>query len=91
MYYYSDVCDTFIKPKSKYKHFKSNTHKEYDMCKHMEITIKNPNIDDIDEVFYAYIIQPNKQYGHLLIKCHFELVFNDNEYSIWIKFNFFNN
>ena len=26
----------------------------------MELTVKNPNIDNVDEVFHAYIIQHNK-------------------------------
>ena len=30
MDYYCEVCDKYIKPKSKYKHFKSNIHKEFD-------------------------------------------------------------
>ena len=45
----------------------------------MELTIKNLNIDDIDEIFYAYIIQHNKQYDHYLIKWQFKTVSNDNE------------
>ena len=61
MDYYCDVCEKFIKPRSKYEHFKSNTHKEFDKCKHMELTIENPNIDYIDEKFYAYIIKHNKK------------------------------
>ena len=77
MDYDCDVCDKFIKPKSKYKHFKSNKHKESDKCKHMELTIENPDIYNVDEVFYAYIIQHNKQYDHFLIKCHPKLVFID--------------
>ena len=91
MDYYCEVCDKFFKPKSKNNHFKSNTHKEFDKCKHMESTIKNPNINNIDEVSYAYIIQHNKQYDHFFIKCHFKLVFNENQYSTWIKSNLFNN
>ena len=66
MDYYCEVCGKFIKPKSKFKHFKANTHKEFDISKHMDLTIENTNIDDIDEVFYAYIIQHNKQYDHYL-------------------------
>ena len=54
-------------------------------------TIKNPNIDDIDEVFYAYIIQHKKQYDHHLNKCHFKTVFNDNQYNTMIKSNLFIN
>ena len=56
------MCDKFIKPKSKYKHFKSNTHEEIDNFKHMEVTIENPDITNADEVFYAYNNQHNKQY-----------------------------
>ena len=59
MVYYCFVCDKFIKPKSKYKHFKSNTHKEFDRCKHEVLNIKNPHVDDIDEIFYAYIVKHN--------------------------------
>ena len=79
MDYYCDVCDKFVEPKSKSKHFKSNMHKEFDKCKHMELTIENPKLDNIDEIFYAYNIQHYKQYGHFLIKCHFRLNFNDNQ------------
>ena len=53
MDYYCDVCDKNIKPDSKYKLFKSNTQKAFDLYKHMELTIESPKIDDIDEVFYA--------------------------------------
>ena len=90
MDYYCEVCDKFIKPKSKYNHFKSNTHKEFAKNKHMELTIENPDISNIDEVLYPYIFQHNKQYDHFLIKCHFQLVFNENQYSTWIKSNFLN-
>ena len=56
----------------------------------MELTIKNPDIYNVDEVFYAYNIQHNKYYDHFFIKCHFKLVFNDNQYSTWIKPDLFN-
>ena len=87
MDYYCDVCDKFINPKSKYKHFKSNTHKEFDKYKHMELPIENPDINNVDEVFCPHIIQHNKEYYYYLIKCHFQLVFNDNQYSTYIKFD----
>ena len=88
---YCDVCDKFVKPKSRYKHFKSNILKEFDKCTHMELTIENLDIHNVDEVFYAYILQLNKQYDHYLIKCHFKLVFNDNQYSTWNKSHLFIN
>ena len=55
MSYYCDFCDKTIKLKSKNKHFKSNIHKEFDKCKHIKLTIGNPNINDIDEIIYAYL------------------------------------
>ena len=75
------MCDNFIKRKSKYEHFKSNTHKEFEKCKHIDLSIENPDINNVDEVFYAYIIQHNKEYDYYFIKCHFKLVFNDNQSS----------
>ena len=60
MEYYCEVCDNFIKPKSKNKQYKSNTHEEFHECKHMELTTENPDINNDDEVFYAYIIQHNE-------------------------------
>ena len=62
MDYYCEVCDKFIKPKSKYKLSKSNTDKEFDICKHIELIIENLDINNVDEVFYAYIVQRNNQY-----------------------------
>ena len=59
MDYFCDVCNIFIKLKSKEKHIKSNTPKEFDRCERLELTIKNPNINNVDEVIYAYIIQHN--------------------------------
>ena len=47
----------------------------------MELTIENPNINNIVEIFSPYIIEHNKQYEYYLFKCHFNLVFNDNQYS----------
>ena len=78
-------------PKSKYKLFKSNKLKEFDKCKHMELTIDNLDINNVDEVFCVYFIQHKKQYDHYIFKCYFKLVFNDNQYSTWIRVNFFNN
>ena len=90
MDYYCDVCDKFINPNSKYRLLKSSTHKEYDRFEHLELTIKNPNIINVDEVFYAYFMQLIKQYDHYIFKCHFNLVFNDNQNSTWSRSNLFN-
>ena len=57
----------------------------------MELTFENPHIDNVDEVCYAYIIQHNKEYDYYFIKCHFNLVFKDNQYNTYVKSNFFDN
>ena len=77
--YYCSVCDKTIKLKSKNKHFNSNIHKEFDRLKHIKLTIENPNINDIGEIFYAYLIEHNKKYDFNLLKCEFKLIFNDNQ------------
>ena len=79
MDYYCEVCDKYIKPKSKYKHFKSNSHKEFDKHQHIFLTKEIPNINEVDEIFYAYIIEHNRKNGYYLMKCEFILVFNDNQ------------
>ena len=48
-------------------------------------------MDNVDEVFFAYIIQHNKQYDHYLIKCHFKIVFIDNQYSTYVNSKLFDN
>ena len=55
MDYYCEICNMFIKPESKSKHFKSNNHKKIDKHTHIKITIDNPNINNIDQVFYDHI------------------------------------
>ena len=52
MDYYCDVCDKHIKPKSKYKHFKSKSHEEIDECKHIKLSVKDTDINDVDEAFF---------------------------------------
>ena len=84
MDYYCEVCDKYMKPKSKYKHFKPNIHKEFDKGKHRKLTTENPNINDIDEIFNACIIEDNKKYDCYLLKCDFKLVFKDNHYYPYV-------
>ena len=62
MDYFCEVCNLFIKPQSIYKHFKSDTHKEFDKCKHIKLTIENPDMYDFDRAFYASIIEHNRKF-----------------------------
>ena len=66
------MSDKFIKPKSRYNHFKSEFHENFDKCKHMELNLEHPKINDVDRDFYGYNIQHKKEYKYYLIKCHFK-------------------
>ena len=72
MSFYCDVCDKTTTLKSKNKHIESNVQKEFDICKHLKLPIENPNISDVDETFYAYIIEHIKKYNYYLMKCEFK-------------------
>ena len=58
---YCNVCDKTLKLKSKSKNSKSIIHKEFDRFKQIKLTIKNPNINIVDEIFYANIFEHNKK------------------------------
>ena len=79
MDYRCEVCNMFIKPKSKSKHFKSKNHKYLDKQKHIKITIDNPNIKNIDEIFYSHIIEYNNKYEFYFVRCNFKLCFINRE------------
>ena len=58
MDYDCEVCDKYIKPKSKYKHSKSKPQEELDKCKHILLSLKDIDIIDVDEAFIYTL--PNK-------------------------------
>ena len=51
MDYYCDVCLKGIKANSKYSHFKSECHREFDKRKHIVLSHKNTDINNVDEAF----------------------------------------
>ena len=55
----------------------------------MELTIKNPDMNNVEELFYAYIVQHNKKYENYRFKSLFKVAFNDNLYSTFVKSNLF--
>ena len=81
MSYFCDVCDETVKLKSKSSHLKSLSHKEFDKCRHIKLTIKNPDINKTDNIFYSYNIEPNKKYDYYCIKCDFKLILGNFEFS----------
>ena len=74
MDYHCEVSNLHIKPKSKSKPFKSNNHKNLDKDKHIKLTINNPNINNIDEIFYNHIKEYDTMYEYYLVRCKFEKV-----------------
>ena len=74
-----EVCNMFIKPKSKSKHFKSKNHIHLDKQKQMKLTFDNPNMDNIDEIFYSHINKYNTKYECYLVRCEFKLCFINKE------------
>ena len=91
MDYYCAVCTKLIKPKSKFKHFKSNTHKEFERCKHIEISTEKPNINKVDRIFYSYNIENDKKYDYYCIICQFRFFFNDYQYCPHVTSKFSDN
>ena len=75
MDYYCDLYDIFIKPKSKYQHFHSSSHKENDKSKHIKLTIENSDIKIVDKAFYEYIREHNRKNDYYHMKCEFKLFF----------------
>ena len=79
MDYHCEVCKVYIKPRSKSKHFNSTNYKNLDKHRHIKLTIDNPNIDNIDEIFYNHIKKYNTMYEYYLVRCEFKLCFIDKE------------
>ena len=85
MDYYCDVCFKYNKPNSKYSHFKTKSHQDFDKCKHIKLSIKNIDINKLDEAFHLYIIEHKKKFICYSKKCEFKLVFNNYEYCPYLS------
>ena len=84
MEYYCEVCYKYINHKSKYMHFKSKSYKEFDKCEHIVLSLKDIDSKIVDEVFCLYIMEHNEIFDYYLVKCQFNLVFKDYEYTPYI-------
>ena len=91
MEYFCEVCYCYINHKSKYMHFKSKSEKEFDKCEHIVLSLKDFDINKVDEAFSLYIIEHNKKFDYYLVKCQFKLVFNFYEYAPYITSNLSDN
>ena len=83
MDYYCEVCDKNIKKKFKYKHFKPSTDKELDKGRHIALSLKDIDINKIDE---AYFKDKGYTFNHIA-ELHFKTVAHkmDMSYDYFIK------
>ena len=63
---------------------RSNTHKEFERCKHIEIFIENPNINVIDRIFYSCLIKYFRKHDYYLIKSQLKLNYNDYQFCPYV-------
>ena len=80
MDYHFEVCNMFMNPKSKSRHFKSINHKNLYKHKHIKSTINNPNIDNMDKIFYTHIKEYDNKYENYLERCEYKLCFINMEH-----------
>ena len=88
---YCDVCDEYIKPQSKSKHFKPDIHKELDECKHSLLSLKEIDVEDVDEAFYLYICEHNKKCYYHHLNCQFILAFLKYQHCPYMTFKLSDN
>ena len=50
MKYYCEICLRDIKKKSNYSHLKTESHKHFEIYKHIIVSLKTVDLKDIDEV-----------------------------------------
>ena len=73
MRYYCDICLRGFKKKIKHSHPKSKSHKDFEKYKHNILSLKNVNIEDVDEILYLYMKDHNKKF---VIKFEIKKSFN---------------
>ena len=58
---------------------KSESHKDFEKCKHIILSFKNVDIKDVDGILYLCMKDHIKKFNRYLLKGQFKLVFNDNQ------------
>ena len=56
-----EICTKHFIIKSKSKHLKSKSHIEKSKCDHIILSLKDVDIDEIDEAYNSYMIESNKK------------------------------
>ena len=68
MDYNCEICLENIKPQNKYKYFKSKSHQEFDKSKQILLSLKDIDINYVDEELYLYLVEHNKKFDYCLTK-----------------------
>ena len=79
MRYYCDICLKDVKKKSKQSHLKTESHKEFEIYKHIILSLKNIDLKVVDGILFSYMNDHDEKFDHYLIKGEFKLVFNNNQ------------
>ena len=58
---FCDICDKLIENNSKCSHLEALSYEEFDRFKHMKLTIKNPNINEINDRIDSFISELDKK------------------------------
>ena len=77
MDYYCAICDKHINSRS--KHFKSKSHIVLGKCDCIILPLKNIDFNEVDELYNLYLIEHNKKYYFYVIRCRYNLVFNNGQ------------
>ena len=80
MYAYTIINTHIFVCIPKYSYSQSINPKEIERCEDIKLSIEISNINDVDRIFYSYIIKHNKKYDYYLVKCQFKVIFNDSQY-----------
>ena len=78
---FCDICDKLIEPNSNCSYLKALSYEEFDRYKHIKLTIKNPDINEMEDKFDSYNLEHNKNFDYYLIKYDFKLNFYNYENS----------
>ena len=79
MSYFCKISEETIEPKSEKNHLKSLSHNEFDDCKHIKLTIKSRDINDVENMFYSYVIEHNNNlitvFSNVILKWFFTILY----------------
>ena len=79
------ICDKVFENNSKCSHLKALSYEEFERFKHTKLTIKNPDINEMNDRIDSNFTELDKKYDFYFIKYDFKLVFNNHEDSPQFK------